>query len=582
VSWDTQRVVGNAPGGHETARIGTPPLEAGRRALLIAIGALALFAGLGSVPLWEPDEARFAEATRQMLASGDWLTPWYHGQPRFEKPILIYWLQLPFHALLGPTELATRLPIALSAAGCLLVTYLIGVRLIGRQAAWLGTMALATSFRFFTHARIGLTDMPALFFQVLAVYGFLRNHQEVSTRGPWITAWVATGLAALTRGPVAVIPAVVWITSLVLRRDWSGWRRMHVLRGALIAAAVAAPWYLYMVAVHGRAFLDVAVGSEVVSRVGGGVGPRRGLLYYFEVWPADLMPWTPFFLAALGFFTLARSRTDVGLRQSALVLVLWFAVVVGLFSLSSSKIPNYILPAYPAAALLVGLFIDRAVMDGWARRLWWVGASLVTVILVAAAGLVAVFLRRTADASMPLPEFVLPLILAAGGVAIVFTGRRLGPVVASASLAVTLAVAVSVASLLTIPSLGGLEPVPKLGRTLATMVEPGDRVGQYGVVSAGLVFYSRHDVVPLQTLDDVARFLAAPGRAFCVIPRVDARAIAAMSPGTVHEIAEQPRVVIRLDRLLGDGGMYAEPLALVSNREASDRPGYSPVGTVGQ
>ena len=128
-----------------------------------------------------------------------------------------------------------------------------------------------------------------------------------------------------------------------------------------------------MMAVHGQSFVDVALVSEIVSRAGGDVGPRRGFLYYLEVWPADLLPWTPFFLLALGYFALARSRVDAGERRSALLLAVWFLVVVGAFSFSSSKLPHYILPAYPAAALLVGLFVDRAGTDAVARRFWWAG-----------------------------------------------------------------------------------------------------------------------------------------------------------------------------------------------------------------
>ena len=154
-----------------------------RHLFLAGVCLLALFVGLGRVSMWEPDEARFAEATRQMLARGDILTPWFNDQPRFEKPVGLYWLQLPFVAVLGPSELAARLPVALAGAGCVLFTYLIGCRLFGGQVAWIAALALVTCFRVITNARQGLTDIPALFFELIAMHGFLRAHQDASGRG---------------------------------------------------------------------------------------------------------------------------------------------------------------------------------------------------------------------------------------------------------------------------------------------------------------------------------------------------------------------------------------------------------------
>jgi 4-amino-4-deoxy-L-arabinose transferase-like glycosyltransferase len=323
-------------------------------------------------------------------------------------------------------------------------------------------------------------------------------------------------------------------------------------------------------AVHGQSFVDVALVSEVVARAGGDVGPRRGLLYYLEVWPADLLPWTPFFLLALGYFALMRVRLDASERRAALFPAVWFLVVVGTFSLSSSKLPHYILPAYPAAALLVGLFVDRAGTDAVARRFWWAATGLVVTVLLAASVLTWALLRRTANTSMPLPDLVLPLLLMGGGAVTVLLGWRRGPAAGSAAIAGTLASAVAYASLFVIPHLLGLEPMPPLGRTIAAFVEPGDRVGQYGTfVSGGLVFYSGHRVDMLVTHDDVARFLGAPGRAFCVLARADVAALAArLPPGRLHEIAQQPRLVVRLNRLFGERSPYEEPMVLVSNEVA--------------
>ena len=234
-------------GGIRRPSLHTEAIRIPHYLLVAAVCTLTLAVGLGRAALWEPDEPRFAEATRQMLARGDVLTPWFNDQPRFEKPILFYWLQLPFFAAFGPGELTARLPGEAAAMGCVALTWLIGLRLFGARAGWLGALALATSFRFVAFARQGLTDVPALFFQLLAVHAFLRLDQDAAARRAWLVAWAATGLAALTKGPVAVIPVAVWVAFYLLQRDWTRLRRMRLVTGPLIALAVAAP----VVALHG-------------------------------------------------------------------------------------------------------------------------------------------------------------------------------------------------------------------------------------------------------------------------------------------------------------------------------------------
>ena len=530
-----------------------------------------MFAGLGRASLWEPDEPRYAEATRQMLDRGDLLTPWFNGEPRFEKPILVYWLQLPFVAAMGPREVALRLPIALLGAGCVVLTYLIGARLFGPRVAWLAALALATSFRPMTFARLGLTDTPAVFFELLALYGFLRGHQDASARRAWIVAWVGVGLATLTKGPVAAVPLVVWLAYLAVVRDWTGVQRMRIGAGVLLAMAIAGPWYGYMTMTHGRPFVDVALMSEVVARVEGAVGgPPRGPFYYLGVWPADMLPWTPFFLAAVALLV-SRSRLDAAERRTAVLPVVWFVTVIALFSLSSSKTAHYILPAYPAAALLTAVAIARAERDPIARRLWWAATALAVGLLVVAAVLAAALLRRTTDPAVTSAWLVLPLLLVAGAAGVVILGRRVGPAAGSATLAVTIALVVGYAALAAVPRLQGLQPVPQLGTLALAASTPGARIGQYGdEVSAGFVFYTRQRVQLLRTHDDVVAFLSEPGPALCLLPGPDAAALAAHVPGRVYEIARVRRLVVRLDRLFDGRSLFDEAVVLVSNHPRSD------------
>jgi 4-amino-4-deoxy-L-arabinose transferase-like glycosyltransferase len=542
-----------------------------RSTLLLAVVCVgALLVGLGQPFLWEPDEPRFAEATRQMLLRGDLLTPWFNDRPRFEKPILFYWFQLPFYLLLGPTELAARLPSALAGIGCVVLTYLIGSRLFGARAAWVGALALAALFRFSTYARQGLTDVPALCFELLALHGFLRATDAAGPRLAWVQGWVGVGLTAATKGPVAAIPVAIWLAFLVVARDRAGFARTRVLPGLVVVAAIAAPWYLHMIATHGRTFLDVSVTSEVVTRYATPAGPGRGPFYYFSVWPADMLPWTPFFVAALAYAAVSWRRLETVARRGSILLATWFAVVVAGFSMSGGKAPHYLLPAYPAGVLLVGFLADRAMADVRARRFWWVAAAAAVFTLVVGGLLVAVFQWRLGGAAASLPGLLLPAVLVTGASAAVAAGVRHGAVAASAVMATTVALATAHAAWFLVPRVAGLQPLPPLGRAIASMAGPDDRVCHTGTYGApGLVFYSRHRVDAQAGAQDVARYLQAPGRAFCVVPASEVPTVAALAPGAVFELASQPKLVARFNRLFGKKSPYEPGLVLLSNQPAT-------------
>jgi 4-amino-4-deoxy-L-arabinose transferase-like glycosyltransferase len=398
------------------------------------------------------------------------------------------------------------------------------------------------------------------------MHAFVRLDQDAGARGAWVTAWVAIGLAALTKGPVAMIPVAVWVAFYALRREWEGLRRMRLPGGLLLAAAIAAPWGLYMMAVHGSAFLQVAFMSEVVARVRGTLGPARGLLYYFDVWPADLLPWTPFFLGSLAWLAASRGRLEPAVRRHVAFALVWFVCVLLLFSLSGAKLPHYLLPAHPAAALVTALFIERAARSEAPRGIWWAGATLVVLMLLGGGVLVWALLRRTTDASAP-PPFILPALLAIGASGIVVAGRVRGPLHGSLAVAASTACAVAYAVVAIVPALGGLQSIPEIATHVAVNAGPHARVGQYGaVLSAGLVYYTQRRVALLNTAADAARFLRAPGEAYLVLPRPDADAIAALAP-EARAVATSSRLVVRLDRLFGDRSPYEDGLVVLAKTE---------------
>jgi hypothetical protein len=190
-------------------------------AVLTGLCALSLFAALGSTPLWEPDEPRFAAATRHMLRSGDYFDPMFNGRPRWEKPILLNWLQAAPLGLGLDDELPMRLPAATLGTVAVLCVYALGVFWWSRTAGLIGAALLATTFRFVTYARQGLTDIPAVAGIVATFLAFeIGSSVERAKRQhlAWWAGWTIVGLTALTKGPLALIAPTIWIAATWIRR----------------------------------------------------------------------------------------------------------------------------------------------------------------------------------------------------------------------------------------------------------------------------------------------------------------------------------------------------------------------------
>src|SRR5688572_14949309 len=227
--------------------------------ILVVLSALSFFAGLGRPAIGDSDEAFYAEAGREMVASGDWLTPHYNYEPRFQKPILFYWLVAATYAVAGVNEAAARLWSALAGLGLALLTAACGRAWYNERTARLAGAVVATAFGYFSIGRLSLPDLPLAFFVTLTTWTAVRALADpVARPGLWLLASGAgAGLGFLTKGPVAILlPALV-----VLPIWWLERRRAHVpTRGVLIAAGLAvligAPWYVAMAQVHGSAYLE--------------------------------------------------------------------------------------------------------------------------------------------------------------------------------------------------------------------------------------------------------------------------------------------------------------------------------------
>ena len=519
---------------------------------LLLITSFAILAGLGNGTFWEPDEPRFAEATRQMFVRGDFLTPYLNGAPRFEKPILFYWTQAAAFTAFGDNEFSARLPSALAGLGIVGVLYLIGTQIAPRRAAFTAALVMATMFRFVTFARIGLTDIPVMFLVVAALYGFIRAvHQRSS---PWpVVAWICVGLGVLTKGPVGLLPVAIWATYAAFSRDLSLFARTRPLLGTTITLAIVLPWYVVMVVQHGRAFTDFALGHEIVERMLSEESfgaPARGFFYYFKIWPGDAAPWSVLFLASIGWFAWRWSSVDETVRRPVIFGAAWFISVFLLFSLSRSKVPHYVLPAYPAAAMLIGVFVDR-LADTHDDAIWWVAPMAIIALASIAAAAVTGLMLGVLAAGDTTVKWLVPAILAAGAGAIAVAVFKRALVPAVYALSCMLAAVFAVIGLFVVPRvIEPFKPMPLLAREAMTSSKAGTPIGllgRYGLSS--VTYYSHRHVVAFDGDDETVTFLSAHPGAVCVMPMTDFERLAPRLRG-FDKIAVAEEFNVRIERLL--------------------------------
>lgn len=403
-----------------------PAATSWSRSLALALGTLLLLAcwlmGLGAAPLADVDEGAFAEASREMLASGDWGHTTLNGADRFDKPPLVYWLQASTLALFGPHEWVVRLPSALCAWLQGLVLAAFAWRRWGDTAAVLVAVMAATVLGLAVIGRAATADALLNLLIVAAALDLWRfiesagtQHAVLRRAGLWI------GLGILAKGPVA---ALVPMAACALLCAWPGlpgraigWRRWLDPGAWLLMIGVPLPWYLYALMRHGQAFIDGFIVRHNIERFTGALeGHSGGPWYPLLALPVLLLPWSPLLVG------LARQWRLLWQEPLSRFLLGWAAFVLVFFAIAATKLPHYVL--YGSAPLL--LLMARRLAEGRrADALAVVLCALVVSALLALSPLALPALRASAgEQARVMVDAVLagaspPLGLAWAGTAIV-------------------------------------------------------------------------------------------------------------------------------------------------------------------
>jgi 4-amino-4-deoxy-L-arabinose transferase-like glycosyltransferase len=329
--------------------------------LAIAI-AIVWFANLDVRKLQHPDEGRYAEIAREMVASGDWVTPRLNGIKYFEKPPLQYWLTAAAFRAFELDEWTARLPGALAGFLTILIVGYVGSIVASKTAGAYAALALAGCVWPFGIAHLVTLDALLTFWLTAALGAFLlaQHWRADATRSRrWmLVAWAATAGGMMTKGLVAlVIPFATLVIHTLLTRDRTPWSRVELLRGLALFLLLAAPWFV-VVSARNPEFARFFFIHEHFERFLTTEHRRTGAWWYFlPMLAIGLLPWTGVFL-----WGLRRSWTEpvaAGSFAWTRFCLVWCAFVLVFFSISGSKLPSYILPIFPAAALVLGVELER-------------------------------------------------------------------------------------------------------------------------------------------------------------------------------------------------------------------------------
>jgi len=421
--------------------------------LLITAGVL-FFAGLGRLPLIEPDEGRNAEVGREMLVSGDWITPHFNSFAVLDKPAVFFWMVAASLKTFGVSEGAARLPSALMAAATMLLVWFLARRMFGDSAGLRAGIIFAACPLALALAREVIFDMTLTFLVTVAMVAFWLA-EENNFLVPWFDAlmFAAMGLAVITKGFVGIlIPLVAIGIYEAARGRWREWLRLRWGLGLLVFFAVALPWFI-AVSIRNPDFPRYAFWNESLKRFATGAARRGGgIFYYLPVFLGGFFPWS-FFLLFAGWHRLRRWRE---LKQEAgrpiLFLLCWAAWIFVFFTLSHSKLPTYFLPAVVPLSILTGRVWQDVGREEHVRPPDWLTAGFALLlglgVVVAAAShswiytMVQVRIARKLHPSTL--ELIQPSLLYTGLIlaALGFFGRRLAARTRGRSMAIaTFAVA---------------------------------------------------------------------------------------------------------------------------------------------
>ena len=473
--------------------------------IVLIVAVFIMFFQLGSYPLTDPDEPVYAQTAREMLAAGDLLSPRIYGDFWYDKPPMYYWLVAAASKVFGMGEFAARFPSALLAVAGSIYLYFSVSRLISIRAGIFSALILTTSLEYFYLGKAAVTDMTLSFCLMIALLSFIEKR--------YMLFYAFTALAVVTKGPIGLFfaGAIAFLYFLVMNK-WRDLRQMSIIQGTLLFSVIAAPWYLFMSYFHGAAFVETFLGFHNVTRFTTPEHAGAHWYYYFPVLLIGLFPWTPILFQSL-WAALTTNRKD---RPLLMFFLIWAAVVFMFFSISATKLVSYILPMYPALAVIFGWYLDQSMEYGREKpRIFWIVGLLIQ-------GAILIFgMFKVLDAMPYLEAGVLGfavVILLMTVLTVIFIWRR-NIYMAFSVQVVSLMMFAVVATSLVMPALVPTLSSDKIAVEFRKHYDGSSTLHVQKFLQPGMAFYAETFGPEFKTGDNLSAVLARGERGYVVVQR---------------------------------------------------------------
>ena len=388
-----------------------------RRIAVEGLGILLLaltlnLVGNGRTSLWDRDEPRYAQCTREMMQSGDYLLPTYNGEPRHHKPVLIYWLMLIGTSIGGDNPFGARLVSAVAGACTCLIVWGFGGNIVGRRAGLLAALMLATTPLMFADSKLATTDAVLTLFVLICQLALCELNQRESRVAAAIF-WIALALSLLTKGPIGIgLIAVSGLCTRLASGQSACWSRLQWRWGFSLFALIAGPWYVAIgVATRGE-FFRFAVQTQIVQRISSELEQHGGFPGYYPITLlGTFYPWSALLPAAgLMAWVKRKSCPKFGF------LLGWIAGPMLFLELVRTKLVHYYLPSFPACALLVACLIEALTNAEINLRRWPLGRVAIGILAGTGIGITVTLLALAWVLPGPAkwPCLLVSIVLAAG------------------------------------------------------------------------------------------------------------------------------------------------------------------------
>jgi len=489
--------------------------------VLIVFSACLFCAGIGVMPLTDPDEVFYAETAREMLKKGDFLTPYIFGKPQFEKPPLYYWLVILAFKAFGINEFAARIPSAIFGIIGIIGVYFLGKILFNEKTAFFSGIIMATSVSYIALSRACVTDVVLSVFFIYTFLFFFIGFFSSSKPTIWyLLSALAMAFAVVTKGPIGVfLPVGIILIYLLFTKKIKRLKEIPILKGSLIFLLVALPWYLIMYRLHGSNFTGEFFGFHNIVRYLKPEHPSTDFfLYYFVVIAAGFFPYSA--LLPVSIWQAFREK-DKYKKEANTFLAVWALAIIVFFTFSRTKLPTYIFPMFPVLALFSGRLWDLFFGGNLPKPIFkWTRISACTTFLVILIGLAVFYVAS----KIYFPDIAIPVL----ATAVLFTAFLASTVVMTFRKRQNLSILLFIVAFLIIAVPSAYIIAPEIGKgesskdisfkTLEYVKSKNEDIGAETHYRRGVAFYTKRQYIPdVHKYSSLRNFLIRKDRVWCII-----------------------------------------------------------------